>query len=141
MKRLVLVLIGFLLLFCNLNAQGQKAAKLPCEKRARTQNELNQCARSAFEKADAEMNRVYQQLMSATARRGESYQQKLKEAQQAWLKYRDATCESEAAINAEGTIYTTAYNYCLAQVTTERTKRLAMMMGGMMSRSVGSQKK
>ncbi len=140
MKLLVLALIGFLLLFCSLNAQGQKAATLPCEKRARTQNELNQCARSAFERADAEMNRVYQQLMSATARRGESYQRKLKEAQQAWLKYRDATCESEAAINAEGTIYPTAYNYCLAQVTTERTKRLAMMMGGMMSHSDGSQK-
>ncbi len=141
MKMIVSALISSILLLCTFNAQAQKAAKLPCEKRARTQNELNQCARSAFEKADAEMNRVYQHLMSATTRRGESYQQKLKEAQQAWLKYRDATCESEAAINAEGTIYPTAYNYCLAQVTTERTKRLAMMMGGMMSRSVGSQKK
>jgi len=140
MKMIVSALISFILLLCTFNAQAQKAAKLPCEKRARTQNELNQCARSAFEKADAEMNRVYQHLISVTAR-GESHQQKLKEAQQAWLKYRDATCESEAAINAEGTIYTTAYNYCLAQVTTERTKRLAMMMGGMMSRSVGSQKK
>jgi len=140
MKMIVSALISSILLLCTFNAQAQKAAKLPCEKRARTQNELNQCAGSAFEKADAEMNRVYQPLMSATARRGESYQQKLKEAQQAWLKYRDATCESEAAINAEGTIYPTAYNYCLAQVTTERTKRLAMMMGGMLSRSDGSQK-
>ncbi len=140
MKMIVSALISSILLLCTFNAQAQKAAKLPCEKRARTQNELNQCARSAFEKADAEMNRVYQHLISVTAR-GESYQQRLKEAQQAWLKYRDATCESEAAINAEGTIYPTVYNYCLAQVTTERTKRLAMMMGGMMSRSVGSQKK
>ncbi len=107
MKMIVSALISSILLLCTFNAQAQKAAKLPCEKRARTQNELNQCARSAFERADAEMNRVYQQLMSATARRGESYQRKLKEAQQAWLKYRDATCESEAAINAEGTIYPT----------------------------------
>ncbi|MGI8898519.1 MAG: lysozyme inhibitor LprI family protein [Pyrinomonadaceae bacterium] len=120
-------LMSSILLLDTFNAHAQKTAKLPCEKRAHTQNEMNQCAGRAYEKADAEMNRAYQQLKLALSRSGEPYNQKLTQAQQVWLKYREATCECEVALNEGGTNYPMMQNYCLASVTKERTKRLNAM--------------
>ena len=89
---------------------------------------MTNCAHLAFKKSDAELNRVYQQLMKKVAADGEKYQRKLQEAQRAWLKYRDANCESEVALNEGGTIYPMVYNYCLASMTEERTKRMKEML-------------
>ena len=125
----VAILMAFCLLFGPaIFAQRKRTPQLPCEKTAQTQLELNNCAHLAYVKADAEMNRVYKQLMASSSESGEKYQQKLKEAQVAWLKYRDATCESEAVINEGGSIYPMIYDYCLASVTEERTKRLKNML-------------
>jgi uncharacterized protein YecT (DUF1311 family) len=87
---------------------------------ARTQQELNLCASQAFQRADAELNKLYQQLMQGA---GAAEKGKLRAAQLAWLKFRDAHCEYEAFGNTGGSIYPMVYGFCLAEVTGERVKQ------------------
>ena len=88
---------------------------------ARNQQELNLCASRAFQKADAELNKLYQQL---TLDAGAGELAKLRAAQLAWIKFRDAHCEYEALGNQGGSIYPMVYGLCLAGVTAERAKQL-----------------
>jgi len=56
---------------------------------AQTQFELNQSAGEELEKAEAELNEVYQQILKLYNDEKE-FLEKLKLSQEAWLKFRDA---------------------------------------------------
>ena len=100
-------------------AQADEQEEDPCPG-ARTQQDLNLCASQAFQKADAELNKLYQQLMKDA---GAAEKAKLRAAQVAWLKFRDAHCEYEAFGNTGGSIYPMVYGFCLAEVTGARAKQ------------------
>ena len=100
-------------------AQADEQDEDPCPD-ARTQQDLNLCASRAFQKADADLNKLYQQLMKDA---GAGERAKLRAAQVAWLKFRDAHCEYEAFGNTGGSIYPMVYGFCLAEVTGERAKQ------------------
>ena len=103
------------------SAQKRKPAKTadPCPN-ARTDSEMNACAEQKYKQADAELNRVYQELMRASGGRD----QKLKSAQLAWLKFRDAECDYEASQYEGGSMKPMVYSFCLGDVTSARTKQL-----------------
>lgn len=70
---------------------GQKRkAKDPCA-HVQATADINECEVREYNRAYAEMNRVYRQLVSKLA--DEGHKVALKKAQQAWIKYRDANCE------------------------------------------------
>ncbi|MEO8436708.1 MAG: lysozyme inhibitor LprI family protein, partial [Pyrinomonadaceae bacterium] len=104
-------------------AQKKKPAKDPC-KDPLSQSEMNVCSRRDYEKADAEMNKVYKQLMLELAGYGSDPRPKFQEAQSLWIKYREANCDSDASLYEGGSIRPTIYYSCLASVTRERTKML-----------------
>lgn len=103
--------------------QKKKPERDPC-KDPMSQVEMNLCSRRNYEKADAEMNKVYKQLMLELARYETNHRPKFQEAQLLWLKYRDAYCDSEASVYEGGSIRPTIYYSCLASVTQDRTRRL-----------------
>jgi uncharacterized protein YecT (DUF1311 family) len=86
-----------------------------------TQAELNQCAARARDRADAELNKAYRELMKDA---GASEGAKLRAAQLAWLKFRDAHCDYRSVGNKGGSIYPMVVSFCLAEVTTARVKQL-----------------
>lgn len=86
-----------------------------------TQFELNRCAARARDRADAELNKVYRELMKDA---GATERAKLRAAQLAWIKFRDAHCDYTSVGNKGGSIYPMVYSFCLAKVTTERGKQL-----------------
>lgn len=86
-----------------------------------TQYELNRCAARARDKADAELNKVYRELMKDT---GTTERAKLRAAQLAWIKFRDAHCAYESIGNKGGSIYPMVFSFCLAKTTDARTKQL-----------------
>ena len=98
---------------------------------ARTQQELNQCASRAFQKADAELNKLYQQLMKDA---GAAEKAKLRAAQLAWIKFRDAHCEYEAFSNTGGSIYPMVYSFCLAELTGQRSEQFRETLKGIEGR-------
>lgn len=124
MKRILISLIAVMSsLSVDSLAQERRAAKIPCGETG-TQAEANVCTRREYQKADAELNKVYRQLMAGLAGFEGKDQQQLRRAQTLWLQYRDANCESESSIYLGGSIRPAVYNSCLRSVTQERTRRL-----------------
>lgn len=101
------------------DAARDDADEGPCHD-AMTQFEMNRCAAREFRKADAELNKIYRQ-MSKDA--GAEEKVKLRAAQLAWIKFRDAHCDYESFGNKGGSIYPTVYGFCLAEVTRGRTNQ------------------
>ena len=102
--------------------------------RAVTQVDMNACARLDWEAADAELNLAY----AGALVRAEAFdthpegraEETLRAAQRAWVPYRDALCESEAALWDGGSAEPMVRSGCLAAVTRERTEDLRTYAGG-----------
>ena len=67
------------------------------------------------------INQVYRQLLPKLSA---ARKQKLISAQQAWIKFRDSSCEFERSAYEGGSIAPMIYGNCLAAVTEQRTKDL-----------------
>ena len=92
---------------------------------AMTQLEMNQCASDEYKKADAELNKVYQQAMLKLE---PEHKEKLKAAQTAWIKFRDTHCECETFFVKNGSIEPMYRLECLKQITKNRTIQLRKLM-------------
>jgi uncharacterized protein YecT (DUF1311 family) len=118
------IALGVLSLSCALlvaSAFGQNdAQKHPCDE-ALSQADMNQCAGREYRAADAELNKTYSRL---SARLDAKAKAKLKQAEAAWINYRDANCEVEAYPNLGGSIYPFIYSGCLSRMTKARTAEL-----------------
>ena len=86
-----------------------------------TQSEMNICASIAYQNADRKLNQVYRQLLPKLSA---ARKQKLISAQQAWIKFRDSSCEFERSAYEGGSMAPMIYGFCLADVTEQRTKDL-----------------
>ncbi len=86
-----------------------------------TQSEMNICASIAYQNADRKLNQVYRQLLPKLSA---ARKQKLITAQQAWIKFRDSSCEFERSAYEGGSMAPMIYGFCLADVTEQRTKDL-----------------
>lgn len=80
---------------------------------------MNQEARSNFEIADAELNKVYKELRSTL---GGKEKEKLKEVQLQWLKYRDKNAEFAAALYEGGSIAGMIYGGAMTTTTRDRVE-------------------
>jgi uncharacterized protein YecT (DUF1311 family) len=95
------------------------------------QMEMNQCAYEDWESADAELNLAYDRAMQlveewdsyvAVGKSGAA--EALRDAQRAWITFRDKACESEAYAMKGGTGEAQVRYTCLAQLTEDRTTHL-----------------
>ncbi|MDX6385259.1 MAG: hypothetical protein QOK48_2832 [Blastocatellia bacterium] len=118
MKFAVLILFVSTLFVTSAFAQGAK--KPPCSD-ADTQAEMNICAGKEYKAADADLNRVYQQLV---AKLEPEEKAQLKDVQTSWLKYRDSNCGFVADQYKGGSIRPMILGLCLADVTHNRTAEL-----------------
>jgi len=108
------------MLFFLITTGVQAQQRDPCK--GETTPEMKLCAAKRYKQADAELNRVYRELMSKLD--DEGHKTSLKTAQQAWLKYRDGHCEFVSYLNRGGTIYFVVLTECMTSLTSSRTKEL-----------------
>jgi len=129
----ILLIAALLVLSIAASRQEPGLQTDPCFDKAKTQAEATACAAQALSKADAELNRVYQQLLKKHAAH-KNFIKKLKLAQEAWLKFRDAHIESlypdtdEDQLRAEGTVYPMCKTIEITRLTVERTRTLKNML-------------
>lgn len=116
MKFSPFVLAG--LLFCGSALADQ------CDN-ASTQLEMNTCAAQDYQKADRTLNETYKNVM---ARASESQQTLLKNAQNAWIKVRDADCAFISSGVEGGSVKPMIHSQCLADKTRERSAFLESLM-------------
>jgi uncharacterized protein YecT (DUF1311 family) len=127
-------MIATLLLALTLQASTDTQAPEPRCPDAQTQLDMNFCAERDFERADAELNRVYRQAIDG-ARQDDggisagdhrpTAQAVLREAQRAWVTFRDAQCTFEGYAEARGgSMEPMVEALCRARLTRERTAQL-----------------
>jgi uncharacterized protein YecT (DUF1311 family) len=132
MKRILLI-AALLALPISVSTQGPPHQSNPCFAKATTQAEATACAGKALDEADAELNLVYQQLLKKHVAH-KDFIKRLKLAQEAWLKFRDAHIESlypnpdEDQLRPEGTVYPMCKAMEITRVTVERTRTLKSML-------------
>jgi uncharacterized protein YecT (DUF1311 family) len=102
-------------------ATNLQLAQRPNCNNPQTQSQMNICASIAYQNADRKLNQVYRQLLPKLSA---ARKQKLIAAQQAWIKFRDSSCEFERSAYEGGSIAPMIYGFCLADVTEQRTKDL-----------------
>lgn len=117
------------LAFCTLS--GAAMAQAPNCEAPGDQAEAMACAEQAYAENDAALNKAYRAAMakmktldSELPAEMQGAAASLKNAQRAWIAYRDAACETEGYKFAGGTLETLVVASCLAYLTEERTKHL-----------------
>ena len=101
-------------------AVPQKKKAEPCAE-AQTQADMNICWGNQYKAADAQLNQVYQQLAALL---DDDEKLQFKNAENAWLKYRDANCDFVDDQYKGGSMRPMIHAMCLADVTTNRTTEL-----------------
>ncbi len=104
---------------------------------AMSQMEMTACAGQRFSQADAELNALYRRLIASARasdrspdngrvpgddRPGE--EATLREAQRAWVTYRDAHCRGEGYAARGGSMEPMLFQECRAQLTRARIAQL-----------------
>jgi uncharacterized protein YecT (DUF1311 family) len=118
--KLVIVSSLFMLAMFSV-APAQKPTKPePCAD-AQSQAEMNICWGKEYKAADATLNQVYRELV---AKLDDEQKAQLKNAQTAWLKYRDLNCEFVADQYKGGSMRPMIAAICLADMTHNRTTEL-----------------
>ncbi len=97
-------------------------ASEPCDG-ANTQTEINQCTAQAYQVADDKLNAAYQVFVGQLSSNADSLE-KLREAQRAWIGFRDAECAFESSAVEGGSAQPMVRNGCLETLTAARTERL-----------------
>ena len=98
-----------------------------------SQTQLNVQADAAYQKADQELNRTYQQILKEY-RTKTAFLQSLKAAQQRWIQFRDAEMKARyPAANSQfeyGSFFPVCYSNGMEELTKARTKQLRLWLTG-----------
>lgn len=90
-----------------------------------TQSEMNECAASGYRQADAALNSVYQRLVARLTEPGRA---RLREAQRAWVAYRDEECDFMSSGVEGGSVQPMIAAMCLEAETRSRTAALRSIL-------------
>ena len=89
---------------------------------ASSQMEMNVCYDHVRQEADDELTQTYRTLMTKIS--DQVVKSKLRDAERAWISYRDKECEFETYNDSAGSIYPTAVSICLTEKIRAHNKEL-----------------
>jgi uncharacterized protein YecT (DUF1311 family) len=119
--------LGFALL-----AAPAVAQKVSCVSPV-TQADMNECAALDWEIADEALNVAYADAIAAaremTAYSETDVEEALRDAQRAWVAFRDLACEVESLAAEGGSMQPMLYSGCMARLTEARTEDLIIFSG------------
>ena len=112
-----------------MSLQATDNSPVDCAK-AITTPEINHCASLELEEVERSLKQAYQKLVKQLSQpdtEHENYtdlRQSLQKAQQAWVKFREADCDTQFLVYGTGTIRTAVYLGCMRERALQRTKEL-----------------
>ncbi len=86
---------------------------------------MNACAGAAYKKADGQLDAVYKQVAARLERPG---QERLRDAQRAWISFRDKQCVFMSGGSDGGSVAVMTQAACLASETEARTQALKQIV-------------
>ncbi|MGQ0590400.1 MAG: lysozyme inhibitor LprI family protein [Sphingosinicella sp.] len=100
-----------------------------------TQQDMNGCAARDFEQADRALNETWPRVLAYVRGQDEdmddgrpSGESRLREAQRAWIAFRDAHCTVDSYAMRGGSAEPLLYNGCRARITEARTAQLRALI-------------
>lgn len=103
---------------------------------ASDQSTMNQCALSGWEAADADLNQAYQMAIDVMDTIDADLPEDLvggaktlRDAQRAWITFRDKACEAEGFLMRGGSAEPLIVYGCMQRLTEQRTNALAELAG------------
>jgi uncharacterized protein YecT (DUF1311 family) len=93
----------------------------PCAS-ATTQQEMNQCSATEFQKADERLNRIYGKLMKSF--NDEESKTSLRTIEKAWIQYRDLHCGAVRRQYEGGSMAPMVLASCMTTVTNHRIEEI-----------------
>lgn len=110
-----------------------KAPATDCMDRAGSQSQMNTCAGADLQRADAELNQVYQAVLKRYAD-DPAFVARLRAAERAWIAFRDAELAARYPAADPRVAYGSVYPMCMAQARAEliraRTAQLQRWLDG-----------
>jgi uncharacterized protein YecT (DUF1311 family) len=113
-----------------IGATGAQAQEVDCAAPV-TQLDMNICADRAWKMADEDLNLAYgmartlmRQTDAALPEKDRGAELALRDAQRAWITFRDAACTAEGYVYAGGSIRPLVVSQCLERLTRARTEDL-----------------
>jgi len=100
---------------------------------SQTQMELNQQAYAEYQKAEKEINAVYQRILKEYSSDTE-FIKNLRATQRLWIQFRDAEAKAmypDREPGYYGSFHPVCYSNYLTQLTKERTKTLRLWLTGL----------
>lgn len=82
-----------------------------------TQGDMNEIAKQEFDKTDKELNELYNIIVKYL---DDENNKRLKSAEKAWIKYRDAHCDAATFDSKGGSIFYMVKYSCLKEITEQR---------------------
>jgi len=107
------------------NQQDRYTSYQICLDNATSTFDMKICNVNELEYQDRLLNRYYREIMRKLSK---DEKQKLKKAQRAWIKYRDAKCDAEGKEMRGGTGESLLIGACLVETTKVRVKELRDMI-------------
>ena len=120
MKIQVSLIIGVLLYSLIVSSS---ALALNCQN-PQTQTDMNQCASIDLDRETKTLNKTYGDFRTKL---NSTQNQKFKEVQLAWIKFKDLACKFEAAGIYGGSAYPMVLANCLIKKTRQRNKELEVL--------------
>jgi len=114
------VILGLIVL--SLYGYGSDSDLQRCINKASSDVELRECLSTEYEYQDFLLNKYYKELQKQQSSAEDK--KVLRDAQRAWIKYRDANCEFEALPMKNGSGWTTLHLECILTMTKQRAKEL-----------------
>ena len=98
---------------------------------SQSQGEMNQNAANNFNKADKELNKVYQQVLTKY-KSDTAFIRNFKKAQRLWIQLRDAEVNTmyPEQSSSYGSVYPMCVNNYMAELTVARTRHLRLWLEG-----------
>ena len=100
-----------------------------CYESDHSQQAMNRCAGDAYQRADRALNAQWAKVLAGYGDDAAT-RKLLRDAQRAWLRYRDAHCKLAASDSIGGSIWLLLNSGCLASLTRQRTQELKTLIDG-----------
>lgn len=119
----------FLTLFLSIGIYAEETTEIDCKKAISTADVV-QCIAIELDKTEAKLNQAYQRLVKQLTQPDTAqdnyteYRNKLLKAQRAWIKFREADCDTQYTMHKSGTIRNAIYLSCKQQRAEQKIKEL-----------------
>src|SRR3990167_2295394 len=119
----------FFTIIVSISVNAEEISGIDCTKAFSTPD-VEQCIAIELDKIETSLNQAYQRLVKqltqadTTQDNYTEYRKKLLIAQRAWIKFREADCDTQYAMHRSGTIQNSIYLSCKKQRAEQRIKEL-----------------